>query len=99
MIDELFLTTVSRHATPKELAALIDIQDGIIVPKRDEPPKTGTTPPTTGTGTKPPATTPVKPPVGKPGKIPGEAIVGVPATDATFYQDVFWALMNTTEFN
>ncbi len=104
VIDDLFLTTVSRHATPKELSALIDIQDGIIVPKRDEPPKTGTTP---GTGTKPPATTPVaapvkppvKPPVGKPGgKVPGEAIVGVPATDATFYQDVFWALMNTTEF-
>ena len=42
---------------------------------------------------------PVKPPVGKPGgKLPGETIYGVAATDATFYQDVFWALMNTTEF-
>ncbi len=104
VIDDLFLTTVSRHATPKELAALIDVQDGIVVPKRDEPPKTGTTPPT-GPTTKPPAATPVKPPVavkppaGKPApKLPGEAIVGVPATDAAFYQDVFWALMNTTEF-
>ncbi len=99
VIDELFLTTVGRHATAKELTALIDIQDGIIVPKRDEPPKTGSTP-STGTGTKPPVAAPVKPPVGtKPmGKVPGEAILGVAVTDATFYQDVFWALMNTTEF-
>ncbi len=97
VIDELFVTTVNRHATPKEIAALIDVQDGIIVPKRDEPPKTGTAPaPSTGATPKPP----VKPPVGTkpPAKIPGEAIVGTAATDPVFYQDVFWALLNTTEF-
>ena len=100
VIDDLFITTVNRHATPKELAALTDVQDGIIVPKRDEPPKTGAIPSTGTVPTAGPAKPPAKPPVGtKPmGKVPGEVIFGTAATDPIFYQDVFWALMNTTEF-
>ena len=94
VIDDLFLTTVNRHATPKEIAALTDVQGGIIVPKRDDPPKTGTAP------SAGPANPLAKPPAGTkpPSKGPGEVILGVVATDPVFYQDVFWALLNTTEF-
>ncbi len=102
VIDDLFLTTVSRHATPKELAALIDVQDGIVVPKRDDKTSAGTTPVAPATATKPPVKAPVvpaKPPAGtKPAKPASEVIAGSYANDPVFYQDVFWALMNTTEF-
>ena len=91
MIDDLFLTALNRHATQAEIKALKDIQDGAIAAARDE--KSAESKPATGTGT---GSTSVKP--AKPGKPTGTIIVGTTKDDPKFYQDVFWALLNTTEF-
>ena len=91
VIDDLFLTALNRHATQAEIKALKDIQDGAIAAARDE--KSAESKPATGTGT---GSTSVKP--AKPGKPTGTIIVGTTKDDPKFYQDVFWALLNTTEF-
>ncbi|MCU0704942.1 MAG: DUF1549 and DUF1553 domain-containing protein [Fimbriiglobus sp.] len=92
VLDELFLTALNRHATAAELAALKDVQDGTIAAgrddKKDEPKKP--------TDPKKPAT---KPEPKKPDAKPtGTVIMGTGPADKKFYQDVFWALLNTTEF-
>jgi len=92
VIDELFLTALNRHATPGELKALKDIQDGAIAAGRDSK----------ATEAKPSRSEPLKPaPVAgnkKPVKPTGIVIAGTSTDDTRFYQDVFWALLNTTEF-
>ncbi|MBY0458824.1 MAG: DUF1553 domain-containing protein, partial [Gemmataceae bacterium] len=83
--DELFLMTVGRHPTKEELAKLEQVRSGRATVNLG----TGGTGGSTGsTGGKGP-----NPPKGGPAIAPGAA-----ADDVTFYQDVFWALLNTNEF-
>ncbi len=98
VVDDLFLTALNRHANKTELATLLDVMKRGGSMKTDKP----TEP------TKPPAKGPI-PPKGTNPKGPNPkdppAVVGGPVVvggsylfDATFYQDVFWALLNTNEF-
>lgn len=81
--DELFLMTISRHPTTEEIKKLEEVRLGKAVIKLGA-----------GGGTTPP-------PKGK-GPIPKETGMAVPGAssndDVTFYQDVFWALLNSSEF-
>jgi hypothetical protein len=81
---ELFLMTLSRRPTDLEIAKLEQVRTGKAFHDvgAPAPPKTG------GTGTKPP-------PKSTPTTVP---VNGAAADDATFYQDVFWALLNSSEF-
>jgi hypothetical protein len=84
VIDELFLTALNRHPTPAEVTALKDIQDGTVVASRDD---------------KKPDDKAAKPGDKKPPVKSGPTVVaGTGSNDMRFYQDVFWALLNTTEF-
>ncbi len=87
ILDELFLMTLNRRPTYEERVKIKTLQArGAIVP--GEAPKT-----------VPPPTPPKKggrPPKGPPAT-PGIVMPSLP-TDVTFYQDVFWALLNTNEF-
>ena len=94
VIEELFLATLSRRPTEKEMATILAIRNngakvdmGISTPSAT-PPKT-TAPPK---GTNPPKG-PNRPPVQINGIVPGTG-----PNDTTFYLDVFWALINTNEF-
>lgn len=89
VIDELFLAALNRHPTAGELAALKDIQNGTVVSGRDD--KDDKKPDTKKPGAKP---DPKKPDP----KAPPTVIMGTGNNDPKFYQDVFWALLNTTEF-
>lgn len=82
--DELFLMTVSRHPTKEELAKLEQVRQGAATIKLGTGGSSSTSP-----GGKGPAV----PPKGGVSPVPGAA-----ADDVTFYQDVFWALLNTNEF-
>jgi hypothetical protein len=73
--DELFLMTVSRRATPEEVARLNDVRDGTTI-------RLGASGDPASKGARPPAI----------------AIPGTGADDVAFYQDVFWALLNSNEF-
>ncbi len=99
VLDELFVMTLNRHITPEERGKLKTVQSrGAIIPA--EKPKDAAAP---AKGAKP-AAPPAK--VSKAGaprpqpKAPAVAGVVQPtgAGDVTFYQDVFWALLNTNEF-
>jgi hypothetical protein len=90
-IDELFLMTLNRHPTAAEKGKLRTIlQRGVVL--KGERPKN-----------PPPAR---KPPAGKRGKNgrnqppagPPGVVMPTTVNDLTFYQDVFWALLNTNEF-
>ncbi len=95
VIDDLFLAALNRHATPAEVAALKDIQDGAVVSGRDDKPDPKKPDPKKPDPKKPdPKPDPKKPDP----KAPPTVIVGTGAQDPKFYQDVFWALLNTTEF-
>lgn len=89
--DELFLMTVSRHPTKVELDKLEQVRTGRASVNL------GTPAPTVPTG--PPGKGPNPPPKGPPVK-PGAPtpIPGASPDDVSFYQDVFWALLNTNEF-
>ncbi len=81
---ELFLMTVSRPPTAAEIKKLEDVRNGRAWIKLGAPAPT----PTPKSGKRPPKQpnagyTPV------PGALPG---------DVQFYEDVFWALLNTNEF-
>jgi hypothetical protein len=103
VLDELFLMTLNRRPTGEERARLKTIQQRGVVLKPEVPKKTEPVPRTT----KKPEPTPkgkgVRPngqrrrPVPTPPPTPGVVMPTTPA-DVTFYQDVFWALMNTNEF-
>lgn len=96
VFDELFLMTLNRHPSTKEMGALLEFQSkGRVVaneeakpaetpkPSPKEKPVKGK-PPAAGSGT------------GAAPKFVGIAPVG--PNDLSFYQDVFWALLNTNEF-
>ena len=91
ILDEIFLTAVGRHVTPAEIAAITDVQHGMILKDRDAKPTTPA-----------PKTTPAPTPKGKgPNKgpvAPSNVVMPSNINDVKFYQDVFWALLNTTEF-
>lgn len=79
---ELFLMTVSRKPTPDEIKRLEQVRGGLLVNTSGTPPKN----PPKGT------TTPKGPP-------PTVGVVAPAApNDVAFYQDVFWALLNSSEF-
>ncbi len=85
--DELFLMTVSRHPTKEEVVKLEVIRSGNARINLGSPPATGPTP----KGPKGPKGP--NPPVGT-----GTPVAGAGPTDVAFYEDVFWALLNTNEF-
>ena len=109
VIDDLFLTALNRHTTAAEVTALKDVQNGIVLAARDE--KKGDDKPTAEEKPKPkaddkgkpgdkpkpgdkkPAPTPTTPPKSGP-----TVVLGTTANDMRFYQDVLWAILNTTEF-
>lgn len=101
VVDELFLTALNRHPGKAEMTALKEIiLHGGAMKSDKEPGKTGKTPtpapkgpPAKGTNPKGPA--PKGPPASTSGPI---AVGGSNVLDPTFYQDVFWALLNTNEF-
>jgi hypothetical protein len=81
---ELFLMTVSRPPTPEEVKKLEQVRNGLATIKLGTPAPA----PTPKKGTRPP-------------KNPGSAVAAVPGAlpnDVHFYEDVFWALLNTNEF-
>ena len=87
--DELFLMTVSRHPTAAEIAKLEQVRNGGAVVKVGS-----------GEAPKPPAKGPL-PKGGPASKTPAGgtiAVAGSSPSDLSFYQDVFWALLNTNEF-
>ena len=83
--DELFMMTLSRHPTAAEVQKLEIIRSGNARINLGAPPPTGPTP----KGGKPPA--PVAPGTSTP-------VMGAAPGDVAFYEDVFWALLNTNEF-
>ncbi len=105
VIDELFLMTLNRHPTADERAKILSLQQKGAVIAKEVAPKDEPKPPA-GTGaTTPKPVVPVVPPKGKgPNKpAPGPAtppgfVAPTSPNDATFYQDLFWALLNTNEF-
>jgi hypothetical protein len=83
--DELFLMTVSRHPTQSDIKKLEDVRSGGTWINLGTGGSTGTNP---------------KGPKGPP-KPPGSGATPVPGAapnDVHFYEDVFWALLNTNEF-
>lgn len=80
--SELFLMTLSRRPTPEEIKKLEVVRNGGATIKLGNPT------PTPPKGPKGP-----KPPSGGVAPVPGAA-----ANDVNFYEDVFWALLNTNEF-
>ena len=82
--DELFMMTLSRHPSKEEVTKLEQVRNGRAT-------IAGT--PATPTGPTPKGSVPPKPPVAVPVPIPGAS-----PDDVSFYQDVFWALLNTNEF-
>ncbi len=86
VLDELFLMTLSRRPTPDEKGKLKKLMaSGAIIPA--EPAKPA---PKQPKGAKPSARP--EPATG------GGAVLPTSADDLSFYQDVFWALLNTNEF-
>jgi len=81
--DELFLMALNRHPTPIEIGKLEQVRNGQA--------------PVTLGSAAPPATTSKKGPTPKAGSNVKLA-PGAGPTDVAFYQDVFWALLNTNEF-
>ena len=93
VLDELFLMTLNRRPTADEKVKLKSIQQKGAILKAEavkEPaPSTTKSPAKTGPAAKPPA----KPTPSTPG-----IVMPSYPNDVTFYQDVFWALLNTNEF-
>ena len=91
VLDELFIMTLNRHATPEEKVKLKTLMaNGAIIAA--EKPK-----PVAGTPAKEKGVAKATPKGPKPPAIAGVVRPTV-AWDVTFYQDVFWALLNTNEF-
>jgi hypothetical protein len=88
VLDELFLAALNRHPSQAELTALKDVMNGIVVaPRDDKDDKDDKKPEPTRPGVKKPDPKPT-----------GTVVMPSSAVDKKFYQDVFWALLNTTEF-
>ncbi len=84
--DDLFLTALNRHVTPVEVRKFEEVRNGLATVK------VGAAPAPPAAGNKPKKPNP-KAPAGGATAAPGAA----PA-DVAFYQDVFWALLNSSEF-
>ena len=91
VIDELFLMTLNRHPSAEEKSRIRGLQAKGAIVKGEAPvaapkvtPKAA--PKTAGKG-------PAKPPLVATGVVPPTS-----PNDVTFYQDLLWALMNTSEF-
>ncbi len=85
ILDDLFVMVLNRHIAPEERVKLKGVMSkGALLP-----------------GEKPKADSPgsagAKWPAGKPVP-PAGVVLPTGAGDVTFYQDVFWALLNTNEF-
>lgn len=99
VVDDLFLVSLNRHANKTEMATLKDVMIRGGALKTDKPtdpakpPAKGPNPPPKGPNPKGPNPKGPNPPAGGP-----VAVGGSDLYDATFYQDVFWALLNTNEF-
>lgn len=98
VIDELFLAALSRHPSRIELETLLELQMKgrkihveVAVPQATPKPTRPATRPTR------PGTRPQPAPAQKTVEVPG-MIMPVGPNDLGFYQDVFWALLNTNEF-
>ena len=93
VINELFLAALSRHPTRTELMTLMELQ---LKGRKIEVEVKGTEP------AKPQPRRPGYPSAGKPGDPKTADAWILPAKDGVndlgFYQDVFWALLNTNEF-
>ncbi len=89
--DELFMMTVSRHPSKEELTRLEQVRTGRATINLGTPSTGSSGPPPKGKGPNPKG--PVAPPAGGITVVPGAM-----PDDVTFYQDVFWALLNTNEF-
>jgi hypothetical protein len=93
--DDLFMMTVSRHPTAAEIRKLEEVRNGVatIHLGGGTGGSTGASPGSPGTppkkGPNPKGPTPKGPATLVPGALPG---------DVAFYEDVFWALLNTNEF-
>ena len=96
VLDELFLMTLNRRPTTDEKVKLKSIQQKGAIIKAEavkEPAPTTKPPAKTGAAGKQPTR-----PMPKPAPAtPGIVMPSYP-NDVTFYQDVFWALLNTNEF-
>jgi Protein of unknown function (DUF1553)/Protein of unknown function (DUF1549) len=93
VIEELFLSTLTRKPTQAELTKISTIMNkGAVIagesPKSDSKPTPNTTPAPKGKKAPPSIATPTGP----------RAVPGTGPNDITFYQDLFWALLNTNEF-
>jgi hypothetical protein len=89
--DELFLMTLSRHPTRDEVGKLEKIRNGLDRINLGSP-----APPSTSKGPNPKGPKGPNPPKVPTG--PGTPVAGASPTDVNFYEDVFWALLNTNEF-
>ena len=97
VIDDLFLMTLGRHPTAEEKGKIRTIQQkgAVLVRDAKDAPKP-TTPAQQPKGPiAPKGKGPNKPPVVA--AAPGVVLPTLPG-DVTFYQDLFWALLNTNEF-
>jgi hypothetical protein len=89
VLDELFLMTLNRRPTNEERVKLKTIQQKGVILKPDAPKADPQPPPPTGPkGPRRPQGPPPTPGV----------VLPTTVNDVTFYQDVFWALLNTNEF-
>jgi hypothetical protein len=84
--DELFLMTVNRHPTAQEIARLEEVRNGRAVIDLSNP-----LAPSSSASARPKGGT-------KTGKGNLALVPGAMPNDVAFYQDVFWALLNSNEF-
>jgi hypothetical protein len=94
--DELFLMTVSRHPTLAEVKKLEEVRAGFASINLGAPAPTPAPNPKNPNPKNPNPKNPPKnpnPPAG-----PATGVVGAAPSDVHFYEDVFWALLNTNEF-
>ncbi|MBX3397538.1 MAG: DUF1549 domain-containing protein [Gemmataceae bacterium] len=93
VIEELFLSTLTRKPTQAEMTKITTIMNkGAVIAgesaKPDAKPMPTPTPAPKGKKGPPSIATPSGP----------RAVPGTGPNDVTFYQDLFWALLNTNEF-
>lgn len=95
VIDELFLATLTRHPTSEEKVKITNIMNkGAVIAGEAKPDTKSATTTKPGDPIKPKGKQPVAPPTPTgPRMVPGTG-----PNDVSFYQDLFWALLNTNEF-
>jgi hypothetical protein len=92
VIDELFLATLTRKPTSEERVKITNIMNkGAVIAAEAKPDAKPVTP------AKPDPKRP-KQPVAPPTPTGPRMVPGTGPNDLSFYQDLFWALLNTNEF-